>query len=86
MSASRYLLLFRLFGLKDIIVPGNCSAPFDLNLNTSHDWPVYVNPGILFLLYMTIVTVLKSGFNATAVQVSSRFWPLVPQWHRPHGV
>ncbi|XP_075902137.1 piezo-type mechanosensitive ion channel component 1 isoform X2 [Nelusetta ayraudi] len=59
----------RLFGLKDIIIPGNCSAPFDLILNTSYDWPVYVNPGILFLLYMTIVTILKTGFHATPNQV-----------------
>uniref|UniRef100_A0A673WQI9 Piezo type mechanosensitive ion channel component 1 (Er blood group) n=1 Tax=Salmo trutta TaxID=8032 RepID=A0A673WQI9_SALTR len=40
----------RLFGLKDIIKPGNCSASYDLILNTEHDWPVYVNPGILLLL------------------------------------
>uniref|UniRef100_A0A669C9A7 Piezo type mechanosensitive ion channel component 1 (Er blood group) n=1 Tax=Oreochromis niloticus TaxID=8128 RepID=A0A669C9A7_ORENI len=46
----------RLFGLKDIIIPGNCTLPYDLNLNSSHDWPAYVNPGILFLLYTTIVT------------------------------
>uniref|UniRef100_A0A4W5N6C2 Piezo type mechanosensitive ion channel component 1 (Er blood group) n=1 Tax=Hucho hucho TaxID=62062 RepID=A0A4W5N6C2_9TELE len=42
-----------LFGLKDIIKPGNCSASYDLILNTEHDWPVYVNPGILLLLYIT---------------------------------
>lgn len=34
---------------------------------------MYVNPGILFLLYMTIVTVLKTGFHATPNQVSSSF-------------
>uniref|UniRef100_A0A669AVJ3 Piezo type mechanosensitive ion channel component 1 (Er blood group) n=1 Tax=Oreochromis niloticus TaxID=8128 RepID=A0A669AVJ3_ORENI len=56
----------RLFGLKDIIIPGNCTLPYDLNLNSSHDWPAYVNPGILFLLYTTIVTVLRTGlFNVT---------------------
>uniref|UniRef100_A0A8C7FQW9 Piezo type mechanosensitive ion channel component 1 (Er blood group) n=1 Tax=Oncorhynchus kisutch TaxID=8019 RepID=A0A8C7FQW9_ONCKI len=49
----------RLFGLKDIIKPGNCSASYDLILNTEHDWPVYVNPGILLLLYITVATVLK---------------------------
>uniref|UniRef100_A0AAQ5XPI9 Piezo-type mechanosensitive ion channel component n=1 Tax=Amphiprion ocellaris TaxID=80972 RepID=A0AAQ5XPI9_AMPOC len=53
----------RLFGLKDIIIAGNCSLAYDLNLNDSHDWPVYVNPGILFFLYTTIVTVLKTGCN-----------------------
>ncbi|XP_024916735.1 piezo-type mechanosensitive ion channel component 1 [Cynoglossus semilaevis] len=51
----------RLFGLKDIIIPGNCSSPYRLNLNTEHEWPVYVNPGILLLLYITIATVLKTG-------------------------
>uniref|UniRef100_A0A673C1X3 Piezo-type mechanosensitive ion channel component 1 n=1 Tax=Sphaeramia orbicularis TaxID=375764 RepID=A0A673C1X3_9TELE len=60
----------RLFGLKDIIIPGNCSSPYDLILNTDHDWPVYANPGILFFLYITIVTVLKTGYHATTKQVS----------------
>uniref|UniRef100_A0A4W6C4T2 Piezo type mechanosensitive ion channel component 1 (Er blood group) n=1 Tax=Lates calcarifer TaxID=8187 RepID=A0A4W6C4T2_LATCA len=58
----------RLFGLKDIIIPGNCSSPYDLNLNDSHDWPIYVNPGILFLLYITIATVLKTGCHGTPNQ------------------
>nr|XP_033468806.1 piezo-type mechanosensitive ion channel component 1 isoform X1 [Epinephelus lanceolatus] len=58
----------RLFGLKDIILPGNCSSPYDLNLNANHDWPVYVNPGILFLLYITIATVLKTGCHSTPYQ------------------
>ncbi|XP_067256339.1 piezo-type mechanosensitive ion channel component 1 isoform X2 [Chanodichthys erythropterus] len=48
----------RLFGLKDVIKPGNCSS-FDLTLNTQHDWPVYVNPGILLLLYISVTVVLK---------------------------
>nr|XP_046257127.1 piezo-type mechanosensitive ion channel component 1 isoform X2 [Scatophagus argus] len=59
----------RLFGLKDIIIPGNCSAPYDFNLNADHDWPIYVNPGILFLLYITIVTVLKTGYHGTPKQI-----------------
>uniref|UniRef100_A0A8D3BYK6 Piezo type mechanosensitive ion channel component 1 (Er blood group) n=1 Tax=Scophthalmus maximus TaxID=52904 RepID=A0A8D3BYK6_SCOMX len=58
----------RLFGLKDIIIPGNCSSPYELNLNADYDWPVYVNPGILFLLYITIVTVLKTGRHGTPNQ------------------
>lgn len=65
------LFLCRLFGLKDIIIPGNCSSPYDLNLNANHDWPVYVNPGILLLLYITIATVLKTGCHGTPNQVSS---------------
>uniref|UniRef100_A0A7N6A529 Piezo-type mechanosensitive ion channel component n=1 Tax=Anabas testudineus TaxID=64144 RepID=A0A7N6A529_ANATE len=60
----------RLFGLKDIIIPGNCSSPYDFNLNGNHDWPVYVNPGILLLLYITIATVLKTGCHGTPNQVS----------------
>ncbi|XP_072772689.1 piezo-type mechanosensitive ion channel component 1 [Nerophis lumbriciformis] len=51
----------RLFGLKDIIKPGNCSSLYNFNLNAEYDWPVYVNPGILFLLYITSATVLKTG-------------------------
>nr|XP_020463203.1 piezo-type mechanosensitive ion channel component 1 isoform X2 [Monopterus albus] len=60
----------RLFGLKDIIIPGNCSLPYDLSLNDNHDWPVYVNPGILFLLYMTIAIILKTGRHGTPNQVT----------------
>ncbi|XP_051565072.1 piezo-type mechanosensitive ion channel component 1 isoform X1 [Myxocyprinus asiaticus] len=48
----------RLFGLKDIVRPGNCSA-FGLTLNMEHDWPVYVSPGILLLLYISVTVVLK---------------------------
>ncbi|XP_077352257.1 piezo-type mechanosensitive ion channel component 1 [Festucalex cinctus] len=51
----------RLFGLKDIIKPGNCSAPYDFNLNAEYDWPVYVNLGMLFLLYIMSAMVLKTG-------------------------
>lgn len=72
------LYLSRLFGLKDIIIPGNCSSPYDLNLNADHDWPVYVNPGILFLLYITIATVLKTGSHETFDQVSATSSLLVP--------
>uniref|UniRef100_A0A8C8CBQ5 Piezo-type mechanosensitive ion channel component n=1 Tax=Oncorhynchus tshawytscha TaxID=74940 RepID=A0A8C8CBQ5_ONCTS len=60
----------RLFGLKDIIKPGNCSASYDLILNTEHDWPVYVNPGILLLLSITVATVLKiSSHHGSADKV-----------------
>uniref|UniRef100_A0A667X6J1 Piezo type mechanosensitive ion channel component 1 (Er blood group) n=1 Tax=Myripristis murdjan TaxID=586833 RepID=A0A667X6J1_9TELE len=58
----------RLFGLKDIVKPENCSVPYDLNLNYDYDWPVYVNPGILFLLYITIATILKTGCHGTLDQ------------------
>ncbi len=67
------LLLSRLFGLKDIIIPGNCSSPYDLNLNPDHDWPVYVNPGMLFLLYITIAAVLKTGCQGTPKQVRTKW-------------
>ncbi|NXJ86464.1 PIEZ1 protein, partial [Trogon melanurus] len=49
----------RLFGFKDIILYHNCSQPNALVLNTSHSWPVYANPGILLLLYYTVVTLVK---------------------------
>ncbi|XP_077437796.1 piezo-type mechanosensitive ion channel component 1 isoform X2 [Vanacampus margaritifer] len=58
----------RLFGLKDIIKPGNCSTPYDFNLNAEYDWPVYVNPGILLLLYIMSAMVLKTGCQGTLNQ------------------
>ncbi|CAL8300358.1 unnamed protein product [Merluccius merluccius] len=59
----------RLFGLKDIIQHGNCSAPSDLIVNLNYDWPVYVNPGILLLLYITIAIVLKTSSHRTPDKV-----------------
>uniref|UniRef100_A0A8D0DBN6 Piezo type mechanosensitive ion channel component 1 (Er blood group) n=1 Tax=Sander lucioperca TaxID=283035 RepID=A0A8D0DBN6_SANLU len=76
----------RLFGLKDIIIPGNCSSAFDLNLNADHDWPVYVNPGILFLLYITVATVLKTGCHGTPNQVSATSSSLVPTRKKTVGI
>ncbi|KAL2088481.1 hypothetical protein ACEWY4_015380 [Coilia grayii] len=61
----------RLFGLKDIIkATGNCSSSSssDLILNTEHDWPVYVNPGILLLLYITVAIVLKISSHSSPVK------------------
>ncbi|XP_013363415.1 PREDICTED: piezo-type mechanosensitive ion channel component 1 isoform X3 [Chinchilla lanigera] len=49
----------RVFGLKDFVGPTNCSSPHTLVLNTSHDWPVYVSPGVLLLLYYTFISLLK---------------------------
>ncbi|XP_059759686.1 piezo-type mechanosensitive ion channel component 1 isoform X1 [Balaenoptera ricei] len=49
----------RVFGLKDFVAPANCSSPNVLVLNTSHDWPVYVSPGILLLLCYTVTSLLK---------------------------
>ncbi|XP_056382032.1 piezo-type mechanosensitive ion channel component 1 isoform X2 [Hyla sarda] len=50
----------RLFGLKDFIVHTNCTGSVDdLILNQNHDWPIYVNPGILLLLYYSVISLLK---------------------------
>lgn len=49
----------RVFGFKDIILYHNCSQPNILDLNNSHPWPVYANPGILLLLYYTLATLVK---------------------------
>ncbi|KAM5137907.1 piezo-type mechanosensitive ion channel component 1 isoform 1-T1 [Mantella aurantiaca] len=50
----------RLFGLNDIVHHTNCTGSVDeLILNQSHDWPVYVNPGILLLLYYSVISLLK---------------------------
>ncbi|XP_041125215.1 piezo-type mechanosensitive ion channel component 1-like isoform X1 [Polyodon spathula] len=56
----------RVLGFKEIITPSNCAAPHDLILNVGHDWPVYVNPGILLLLYFTMASVLKMGSLASS--------------------
>ncbi|XP_075795990.1 piezo-type mechanosensitive ion channel component 1 isoform X2 [Pelodiscus sinensis] len=49
----------RVFGLKAIVLPANCSHPNALRLDTRHPWPVYVSPGILLLLYFTLASLLK---------------------------
>ncbi|XP_029781951.1 piezo-type mechanosensitive ion channel component 1 [Suricata suricatta] len=49
----------RVLGLKALVVYRNCSSPNALALDTSHDWPVYVSPGVLLLLYYTVASLLK---------------------------
>ncbi|XP_057566705.1 piezo-type mechanosensitive ion channel component 1 [Hippopotamus amphibius kiboko] len=49
----------RVFGLKDLVAPANCSSPSVLELNTSHEWPVFVSPGVLLLLCYTVTSLLK---------------------------
>ncbi|XP_064437032.1 piezo-type mechanosensitive ion channel component 1 isoform X1 [Mirounga angustirostris] len=49
----------RVFGLKALVAQSNCSRPNVLVLDTSHDWPVYVSPGVLLLLYYTVTSLLK---------------------------
>uniref|UniRef100_A0A8C0GB29 Piezo type mechanosensitive ion channel component 1 (Er blood group) n=1 Tax=Chelonoidis abingdonii TaxID=106734 RepID=A0A8C0GB29_CHEAB len=49
----------RVFGLKAFILPLNCTNPHALLLDTSHPWPVYMNPGVLLLLYFTVASLLK---------------------------
>uniref|UniRef100_A0A3B5M5Z8 Piezo type mechanosensitive ion channel component 1 (Er blood group) n=1 Tax=Xiphophorus couchianus TaxID=32473 RepID=A0A3B5M5Z8_9TELE len=72
----------RLFGLKDIIIPGNCSTPDDLILNPSHDWPVYVNPGILLVLYVTVAAVIKSGLHEKR-KASAEELVELKSWNQP---
>uniref|UniRef100_A0A4W3JSR8 Piezo type mechanosensitive ion channel component 1 (Er blood group) n=1 Tax=Callorhinchus milii TaxID=7868 RepID=A0A4W3JSR8_CALMI len=60
----------RLFGLKDII-HSNSSSPHQLILNEAHEWPVYVNPGILLLLYYTLATLLKLKKVESSITVVS---------------
>uniref|UniRef100_A0A4W3JA87 Piezo type mechanosensitive ion channel component 1 (Er blood group) n=1 Tax=Callorhinchus milii TaxID=7868 RepID=A0A4W3JA87_CALMI len=59
-----------LFGLKDII-HSNSSSPHQLILNEAHEWPVYVNPGILLLLYYTLATLLKLKKVESSITVVS---------------
>uniref|UniRef100_A0A3B3UIH2 Piezo type mechanosensitive ion channel component 1 (Er blood group) n=1 Tax=Poecilia latipinna TaxID=48699 RepID=A0A3B3UIH2_9TELE len=72
----------RLFGLKDIIIPGNCSMPDDLILNPNHDWPVYVNPGILLVLYVTVAAVIKSGLHEKR-KASAEELVELKSWNQP---
>ncbi|KAK2489354.1 hypothetical protein MC885_003235 [Smutsia gigantea] len=58
----------RVFGLKDLMAPTNCSSASVLVLNTSHAWPVYVSPGVLLLLYYTVVSLLKLPVAQTSDQ------------------
>lgn len=68
--AQRSPPLGRVFGLKALVVSGNCSRPNVLALDTSHDWPVYVSPGILLLLYYTATSLLKLRPRPPPDQVS----------------
>lgn len=63
--------LGRVFGLKDFMGLANCSSSSVLVVNTSHDWPVYVSPGILLLLCYTATSLLK----LSAPQVSAPAGP-----------
>ncbi|XP_017671690.1 PREDICTED: piezo-type mechanosensitive ion channel component 1 isoform X1 [Lepidothrix coronata] len=65
----------RLFGFKDIILYHNCSQTNTLELNTSHPWPVYANPGILLLLCYAVATVVKLRWRYSWRTMS---WPELP--------
>ncbi|KAJ6657195.1 hypothetical protein lerEdw1_002784 [Lerista edwardsae] len=49
----------RLFGLKAIIRHEGCGKPNALPLDVGLPWPVYVNPGILLLLYYVLATLVR---------------------------
>ncbi|XP_018096993.1 piezo-type mechanosensitive ion channel component 1 isoform X2 [Xenopus laevis] len=49
----------RLFGLHDIISHSNVTDCTNDPLNQNLDWPVYVHPGILLLLYYSVISMLK---------------------------
>uniref|UniRef100_A0A8C9T6L6 Piezo type mechanosensitive ion channel component 1 (Er blood group) n=1 Tax=Scleropages formosus TaxID=113540 RepID=A0A8C9T6L6_SCLFO len=80
----------RLFGLKVILMPSNCSSTsYDLIVNTEHNWPVYANPGILLLLYITMATVLKMGSLLSSEEVLINFGYMHEvegsKWSSDHG-
>lgn len=72
----------RVFGLKDFVLPRNCSSPSVLVLNTGHDWPVYVSPGILLLLCYTATSLLKLQARWPADWVSAQAGALRPRTPR----
>ncbi|XP_018115987.1 piezo-type mechanosensitive ion channel component 1 isoform X2 [Xenopus laevis] len=49
----------RLFGLHDIISHSNVTDCTHDPLNQNLDWPLYVHPGILLLLYYSVISILK---------------------------
>eukprot|EP00079_Xenopus_tropicalis_P024757 XP_012817734.1 PREDICTED: piezo-type mechanosensitive ion channel component 1 isoform X2 [Xenopus tropicalis] len=49
----------RLFGLHNIISHSNITDCTHDSLNQNLDWPVYVHPGILLLLYYSLLSILK---------------------------
>lgn len=71
--------LGRVFGLKALVTHGNCSSPNVLVFSTSHDWPIYVSPGILLLLYYTVTSLLKlrtrQPLDQVGIQGSALCWP-----------
>lgn len=82
--------LGRVIGLKDLVAHTNCSSSNALILNTSHDWPVYVSPGILLLLYYTVTSLLKLRAHHPPDQVGahgqlpSSVLPHAPPDTHPH--
>uniref|UniRef100_A0A670IVU7 Piezo type mechanosensitive ion channel component 1 (Er blood group) n=1 Tax=Podarcis muralis TaxID=64176 RepID=A0A670IVU7_PODMU len=68
----------RLFGLKAIVLHVGCSKPNALLLNVSLPWPVYVNPGILLLLYYVLATLVKLRRSHFYTQVSPAGLVLLP--------
>ncbi|XP_063267087.1 piezo-type mechanosensitive ion channel component 1 isoform X2 [Prinia subflava] len=65
----------RVFGFNDIILYHNCSHPNTLDLNTSHPWPVYANPGVLLLLYYTMATLVKLRWREAKRAAPARLSP-----------
>lgn len=71
MAGTQWLALpGRVFGLKAFVAHGNCSNA--LVLDPSHDWPIYVSPGILLLLCYTMASLLKLRPQQPRDQVSAR--------------
>lgn len=82
-SASTQRLAFpgRVFGLKAFVAHGNCSNA--LVLDPSHDWPIYVSPGILLLLCYTVASLLKLRPHRPPDQVSTGGQSPLPVCPRP---
>lgn len=64
--------------MKAIVLHVGCSKPNALLLNVSLPWPVYVNPGILLLLYYVLATLVKLRRSHFYTQVSPAGLVLLP--------
>ncbi|XP_060082131.1 uncharacterized protein LOC132561418 [Ylistrum balloti] len=54
-AVSPELLISRILGLTGVIQT-NCSQPWTIEYNDSYNWPHFVNPAIILVLYVTVAT------------------------------
>ena len=53
------LICFRLMGLTAVVTMDCYYQPWGMHLNAEATWPMYVNPGVIYLLYYVAVVNFK---------------------------